>query len=188
MSRDIPAGPDAATLARAVSEVLEPTFSRLARVAAAVAASRPGDGAMWSERHLGVVMDQVDVAIAEDALAVGMGFVAAPGAVEGRDRFMAWRQRLGEKVMRLQLNFDPTSVDVYDYLQMEWFQLAEQGRERVAFVRTSTTPERVSTSSPSRFPSWSTASSSASSGPTWSPTSWRSGSSVRCRRARSTRS
>lgn len=133
MSRDIPADPDAATLARAVSEVLEPTFSRLARVAAAVAASRPGDGAVWSECHLGGVVDQVDVAIAEDTLAVGMGFAAAPGAVEGRDRFMAWRQRLGERVMRLQLNFDPTSVDVYDYLQMEWFQLAEQGRERVAF-------------------------------------------------------
>lgn len=133
MTRDIRPGPGAATLAQAVSEVLEPTFSRLARVAAAVAKSRPDDGAVWTERHLGTVMDHIDVAIAEDAVAVGMGFVAAPDTVEGRDRFMAWRQRLGEKVVRLQLNFDPTSVDVYDYLEMEWFQLAEQGRERVAF-------------------------------------------------------
>jgi len=62
-----------------------------------------------------------------------MGFVAAPSVVEGRERYMAWWQRHNERVARLRLNFDPTSIDVYDYLQMDWYQLAQRGQQRVAY-------------------------------------------------------
>ncbi len=46
---------------------------------------------------------------------------------------MAWWQRHNERVARLRLNFDPTSIDVYDYLQMDWYQLAQRGQARVAY-------------------------------------------------------
>jgi methyl-accepting chemotaxis protein-like sensor len=124
---------EAETLAQAASALLEPVYARLTRLAEAVVASRPSGGARWSESHLGPVRDLLLTLLREDAIAVGLGFVAAPGEVDGQDRYMAWWQRKGERTDRLRLNFDPTSIDVYDYLEMEWFQLAEQGRPRVAF-------------------------------------------------------
>jgi hypothetical protein len=62
-----------------------------------------------------------------------MGFIAAPSVVEGRERYLLWFQRHGERVARLRLNFDPASVDVYDYLQMDWYQFALRGQARVAY-------------------------------------------------------
>lgn len=125
--------PDAGTLARAASDALEPVFARLARVAEAVAESRPPGGAGWSEAHLGEVQDLLVEVLAEDRIAVGFGFVAAPGQIDGEDRYMAWWQRQGERAVRLRLNFDPDSVDVYDYLQMEWFRPAQRLQRRVAY-------------------------------------------------------
>ncbi|WP_324789314.1 cache domain-containing protein [Streptomyces sp. H51] len=125
-------GPDAATLARTASDVLEPVFARLSRIADAVVESRPPRGG-WSEAHLAKVQKLLVELVAEDRLAVGYGFAAAPGQIDGQDRYIAWWQRQGERVVRLRLNFDPMSVDVYDYLQMEWFQLARQPRGRVAY-------------------------------------------------------
>ncbi|CAA9315136.1 MAG: FIG00828551: hypothetical protein [uncultured Nocardioidaceae bacterium] len=54
--------------------------------------------------------------------------------MHGHERFMSWWQRSpAGGVARLRLNFDPASVDVYDYLQMEWFQSARGGRRRVVY-------------------------------------------------------
>lgn len=125
--------PDAATLADQASGVLEPVFGHLREVADAVVHSRPPGGAGWSESHLGGVQRDLERLLAEDDLVVGLGFVAAPGEVDDQDRYMAWWQRHADRIARLRLNFDPTSIDVYDYLQMEWFQLAEQGRQRVSY-------------------------------------------------------
>ncbi|MFV2176240.1 cache domain-containing protein [Actinomadura sp. LOL_016] len=126
-------GPDAGTLARAASDMLEPVFARLSRIAEAVAESRPPGGDGWSEAHLDGVQSLLRELLAEDRLAVGFGFAAAPGQIDGEDRYMAWWQRQGELAVRLRLNFDPTSIDVYDYLQMEWFKPAQQSRRRVAY-------------------------------------------------------
>lgn len=125
--------PDAVAMAGAASEVLEPVFGRIAEVADTVVRSRPPEGAGWSESHLGAVREHLIRFLGEDRMVVGMGFVAAPGEIDGQDRYMLWWQRSGDETARLRLNFDPTSVDVYDYLQMEWFQLAQQGRLRVTF-------------------------------------------------------
>lgn len=123
----------AAGLARRASDVLEPVYARLDRIADAVRASRPSSGAGWSEADLAPVQELMVSLLGEDDLAAGLGYVAAPGVVDGLDRFMAWWQRQGDRTARLRLNFDPRSIDVYDYLQMEWFQLAEQGRRRVTY-------------------------------------------------------
>lgn len=126
------ATPELASLAAAASAVLEPTYARLEALAATVAASHP-PSAGWTERELGPVADQAARLIAEDVITVGFGYVAAPGDVDGKDRFLAWWQRTDAGISRLRLNFDPTSIDVYDYLEMEWFQLAKDGHSRVAY-------------------------------------------------------
>ena len=123
---------EVSTLAAAASAVLEPVYARLESLAGTVVATRPRRGG-WSESHLGPVKEELVRLLGEDRIAIGLGYVAAPGEVDGQERFMAWWQRHGDRVSRLRLNFDPTSIDVYDYLQMEWFQLAREGRRRVAF-------------------------------------------------------
>ncbi|MBO9520606.1 MAG: PDC sensor domain-containing protein [Nocardioidaceae bacterium] len=118
-------------LAGAVAEVVEPAFARLADVAGTVAAGparRP-----WAEADLAPVRERLVALVAEDAMLVGLGFVAAPGIVEDRERYLLWWERKDDRLSRLRLNFDPSSIDVYDYLQMEWYQEARGGRDRVAF-------------------------------------------------------
>lgn len=120
----------ASALAEAASALLEPTFDRLRRVAETVA----GMGrTQLAEADLGPVRSLLTELIDEDDLVGGMGFVAAPGIVDGQDRAMLWWQRGPNGLARLRLNFDPSSIDVYDYLQMEWFQLAQSGQERVTY-------------------------------------------------------
>jgi len=121
----------AAALAREAAEVVEPAYQRLADIAATVAASR--SRRPWSESDLAAVRELIVQLVMEDEITVGLGFIAAPGVVEDRERYLMWWERQGDRISRLRLNFDPSSIDVYDYLQMEWFQLARSGQDRVAF-------------------------------------------------------
>lgn len=92
---------------------------------------------------------------------LGMGFIAAPFVVEDQERYLAWWQRNNnDRVARLRLNFDPTSIDVYDYLQMDWYQLAKRGRRGSPTDPTSTTAGPTCTPSPRRSRSSPTAPSS----------------------------
>lgn len=119
-------------LAAELSAVLEPAFQRLESLATTVTETHPVSGG-WTERQLAPVAEEAARLIGEDEIAVGFGYVAAPGDVDGKDRYLAWWQRNRGRISRLRLNFDPTSIDVYDYLEMEWFRLAQQGRRRVAY-------------------------------------------------------
>lgn len=119
-------------LAERASESLEPIYVRLDRIAEEVLRARPPRAA-FTEAHLSNLQRLLVVFIGEERAAWGMGFIAAPSVVEGRARYMAWWQRFGDRVARLQLNFDPASIDVYDYLQMDWYQLARRGQARVAY-------------------------------------------------------
>lgn len=116
----------AANLADEVASLIEPVYQRLETVASRVAELSTGTAAgQLTEALLQPVADLLVSMVVEDPVIAGMGFVAEVGAVAGHDRFMSWWQKAsGDKVARLRLNFDPSSVDVYDYLQMEWFQQA----------------------------------------------------------------
>jgi len=68
----------------------------------------------------------------------GAGVVAAPGVVAGKQRHLEWWQRtLGaddgkDGFARIRLNLDPESVDLYDYLDMDWFTVPRKlGRRSV---------------------------------------------------------
>ncbi|WP_197415270.1 cache domain-containing protein [Mycobacterium sp. M26] len=122
----------ASDLATRASDALEPIYDLLGRVAAEVLRSRPARAALTESHFSGLQRLLADLLTHEHGI-WGMGFVAAPFVVDGRERYMAWWQRNHERVARLRLNFDPTSIDVYDYLQMDWYQLAQRGQARVAY-------------------------------------------------------
>ncbi|MGW0157777.1 cache domain-containing protein [Mycobacterium sp. NPDC003323] len=119
-------------LAEQASATLEPVYDSLRRVAEEVLRSRPPRAAL-TEAHFSGLHRLLAELIGDDHGLWGMGFVAAPFVVEGCERYMAWWQRHNERIARLRLNFDPTSIDVYDYLQMDWYQLAQRGQQRVAY-------------------------------------------------------
>ncbi|MBX9922453.1 MAG: cache domain-containing protein [Mycolicibacterium frederiksbergense] len=119
-------------LATEASKAVEPFYGLLDAVAEEVLRSRPPRAAL-TETHFSGLQRLLAGLLAEEHGIWGMGFVAAPSVVEGRERYMAWWQRHNERVARLRLNFDPTSIDVYDYLQMDWYQLAQRGQQRVAY-------------------------------------------------------
>lgn len=119
-------------LAAEASRAVEPFYRLLDAVAEEVLRSRP-PRAPLTEAHFSGLQRLLAGLLAEEHGIWGMGFVAAPSVVEGRERYMAWWQRHNERVARLRLNFDPTSIDVYDYLQMDWYQLAQRGQQRVAY-------------------------------------------------------
>ncbi|KRD14206.1 hypothetical protein ASE48_04090 [Mycobacterium sp. Root265] len=119
-------------LAAEASKAVEPFYGLLDVVAEEVLRSRPPRAALTETHFSGLQRLLAELLTHEHGL-WGMGFVAAPSVVEGRDRYMAWWQRHNERVARLRLNFDPNSIDVYDYLQMDWYQLAQRGQQRVAY-------------------------------------------------------
>lgn len=122
-----------AGLAQDVAALVEPIYASLEEVAGRVEQVGSAGGGL-SEAALQPTADLLVSLVAAEPMVVGMGFVADAGAVSGHERFMSWWQQApGERVARLRLNFDPSSVDVYDYLQMEWFQQARAGRRRVVY-------------------------------------------------------
>ena len=119
-------------LAEEASNTLEPVYAHLDRVVDEVLRCRPPRAALSEAHFSGLQRLVADVLTAERGM-WGMGFIAAPFVVDGLERFLAWWQRHDDRVTRLRLNFDPTSIDVYDYLQMDWYQLAQRGQRRVAY-------------------------------------------------------
>jgi hypothetical protein len=67
----------------------------------------------------------------------GAGIVAAPGVIAGKARHLEWWQRTGsgdgpDGFARIRLNLDPESIDLYDYLDMDWFTIPRrEGRPYV---------------------------------------------------------
>ncbi|GAY15046.1 cache domain-containing protein [Mycobacterium sp. shizuoka-1] len=126
------ADPSAQQLAEQATLALESVYELLAGVAEQVLRSRPARAALTEAHFSGLQRLLADLVGREQEI-WGMGFVAAPFVVDGLERYMAWWQRHNERVARLRLNFDPTSIDVYDYLQMDWYRLAQHGQDRVAY-------------------------------------------------------
>lgn len=122
----------ATELAAKASQSLEPIYERLGRIRDEVLRVRPPRSPL-TEAHLSQLQRLLVQFLGEESAVWGMGFVAAPGVLDGAERYLLWWQRHGERVARLRLNFDPASVDVYDYLQMDWYQLAQHGQARVAY-------------------------------------------------------
>lgn len=126
--------PTAQHLAAGVSALVGPVFDSLEALAGEVLGCRAGSGSgPCTERSLSPLESAIAPRMAAHPSLTGMGYVAEPGTVAGQERFLIWWQRSGDELARLRLNFDATSVDIYDYLQMEWYQQARDGGARNAF-------------------------------------------------------
>ncbi|BBY78555.1 hypothetical protein MPRF_54540 [Mycolicibacterium parafortuitum] len=123
----------AVDLAEEASRQLEPLYEMLREIADEVLRIRPPRAAL-TEAHFSGLHRRLADRLHDEHAVWGMGFIAAPFVVEDQERYLAWWQRNNnDRVARLRLNFDPTSIDVYDYLQMDWYQLAKRGQARVAY-------------------------------------------------------
>jgi hypothetical protein len=69
----------------------------------------------------------------------GAGIVAAPGVIAGKDRHLEWWQRTAhgdggsDGFARIRLNLDPESIDLYDYLDMDWFTIPRREGRRYVY-------------------------------------------------------
>lgn len=96
-------------------------------------ADRPDPTATLPELALRSVRDHLDAWLDGTDAAFGYGFVAAPGVVEGQQRYLYWFQHSERGLRRLRLNFDPSDINVYDYLDMDWYTKAEQTQRPVLY-------------------------------------------------------
>jgi hypothetical protein len=124
-----------------VRAVLEGAFGRVSAIAAAFVAQRRSclsSGAPLTPDRLSGLRDVIWHQLSLLPAADGAGVVAAPGVVAGKDRHLEWWQRTTsgdgdpDGFARIRLNLDPESIDLYDYLDMDWFTVPRsEGRRYV---------------------------------------------------------
>ncbi len=112
-----------------IDEHVMDLFGSLERLGAAVSSLLPAPGADLSRESLAALDPVIARELDRQPLLDGLGYVAAPGALPGLDRFLQWLQRDGDRYRPARLNLDPDSVDLYDYTQMDWFTIPrDEGR------------------------------------------------------------
>jgi hypothetical protein len=127
-----------------VQAILENVFGRLDRIAVAFAAQRRAclaGGDELTQERLSVLREVIWAELGTLPAADGAGIVAAPGVVAGRERHLEWWQRTGsaegnvapDGFARIRLNLDPQSIDLYDYLDMDWFTVPRAERRRYVY-------------------------------------------------------
>jgi hypothetical protein len=124
-----------------VRAALEDMFGAVTEIGAAFAAQRRGcltAGALLTPDRLSGLREVIWRQLGLLPGADGAGVVAAPGVVAGKQRHLEWWQRTlaadggQDGFARIRLNLDPESVDLYDYLDMDWFTVPrELGRRYV---------------------------------------------------------
>ncbi|MFI6289019.1 hypothetical protein ACIBCM_30455 [Streptomyces sp. NPDC051018] len=128
-------GKELETLLEQVGGLLREVFDRLGTIAGEVVGLRRAalaERGAFTVRDVAAVKPALLRQLTEQPGADGFGFFTASGVLRDRDRHFEWWQRGGTGAVRLQLNLDPTSVDVYDYFEMEWFTAGrDRGRRSV---------------------------------------------------------
>jgi hypothetical protein len=126
-----------------VRVLLEEVFGRLDQIAGAFTAHRRACRSAGDEltpERLSALREAIWAELGALPAADGAGVVMAPGVVAGRERHLEWWQRTGpgdggagsDGYARIRLNLDPESIDLYDYLEMDWFTVPrETGRRYV---------------------------------------------------------
>jgi DNA-binding FadR family transcriptional regulator len=120
-----------------VRALLEDVFGHVSQVAGALVAEQRScrrAGEQLTAERLGRLRDLMQRQLAELPSAAGVGVVAAPGLVAGHERHLEWWQRRAAGgYTRLRLNLDRASVDLYDYLDMDWFTVPRTQRRRCVY-------------------------------------------------------
>ncbi len=90
-------------------------------------------GGTFAPSHLTQLRPIIAHQLRRNSVVEGMGFLAASDLFVDCERFLEWWRRDGESMAPLWLDLDPNSVDIYDYLEMEWFLRAQHESERSVF-------------------------------------------------------
>lgn len=111
----------AADLAAAADDV----FASLGHLGDAMAAAWHADPRPFDLGRVGALQVHVFTQLDERPEFESAGYVMAADALAGRERYLEWWHRAGERGFEpLLLNLDPDAVDGYDYYAMEWFAAA----------------------------------------------------------------
>jgi hypothetical protein len=131
-----------ATAGTRVRAALEDVFGPVSAIGAAFVAQRRNclaAGAAFTPDRLAGLRDVIWQQLSRLPAADGAGVVAAPGIVEGKQRHLEWWQRTGgsagepDGYARIRLNLDPESIDLYDYLDMDWFTVPQRDGRRYVY-------------------------------------------------------
>lgn len=117
-----------AQVVKSVEALLQPVFDALEPVAGAVASTqrqRRAAGRRLEVSDLSALKQLIQTQLAPLDLSNGMGVLVAPNLLPDRERHVEWWLRLGDGFGPLRLNFDTSSVDLYDYLGMDWFTIPQ---------------------------------------------------------------
>lgn len=127
---------DLADAARAIAESLESVFEsvdiikqRLIDVHQEVMTRHES----FQPRHLVKLRPEILEQLRHCPFADGFGVLTAPDLFVDKIRYLEWWRHDGQDIVPLWLNFDPTSVDIYDYLEMEWFTNAQRHNARTVY-------------------------------------------------------
>ena len=125
-----------------VRAVLEEVFAAASAIGDAFAAQRHGcvaAGTALTADRLAGLRETIWQQLGQLPAADGAGVVAAPGVVEGKHRHLEWWQRTAgddsapDGYARIRLNLDPESIDLYDYLDMDWFTVPQRDGRRYVY-------------------------------------------------------
>ncbi|GAA3541133.1 PDC sensor domain-containing protein [Nocardioides daeguensis] len=105
-------------LEQQIDDRLTPLLSYAEQLAALSSASSSGGLTAGDVESLS---QHVEAIIKDSPAIIGSGYIAAPGAVDDAIRYMLWLQQRGDAIKRLQLNFDTTDLEAYDYVEMDWY-------------------------------------------------------------------
>jgi len=132
---------DLAAAGTRVRAVLEHVFAAASAIGDAFAAQRRdciAAGTALTADRLGGLREVIWQQLGQLPAADGAGVVAAPGVVEGKHRHLEWWQRTADDstpdgYARIRLNLDPESIDLYDYLDMDWFTVPQREGRRYVY-------------------------------------------------------
>lgn len=122
--------------ARKIAEVITSVFESVDHVRERfVALHREvvADGERFTPEHLVQLRPSILEQLSRQPFLDGVGILTAGDLFAEQVRSIEWWHHDDDDVVPLWLNFDPTSVDIYDYLEMEWFLRAERDNARTVY-------------------------------------------------------
>jgi hypothetical protein len=135
-SPDAQVAVELAHAARAIADALESVFQGIDQIRDRVIQIHHDvavNHGLFTPQHLAelrpLILEQLKLRPFVD----GLGVLAASDLLSDRSRYLEWWRQDIDNVVPLWLNFDPTSVDIYDYLEMEWFTKAKRDNARTVF-------------------------------------------------------
>jgi DNA-binding FadR family transcriptional regulator len=120
-------------LLREVRALLEGVFTSIDGLVVAFHALRSALDADPASHDLHHLDGAVRAVIEQHEMAEGAGYIYAPGYIDGHDRYTQWMHVAHDRIAPLRFNLDTASVNLYDYLEMDWYTIARDRDSRCVY-------------------------------------------------------